>query len=329
MASGVMAFRGAGGTSRLAPGRCGTAGRSDAVANEEQVAQHLHLGIALLAFAQQRGHRHVQVLAQQIEQGRLDRGDGVDGGAQVEGLQAPAAGSSSAPLPCAAGPAFSCADGWPTTSSRGVFQRLADLLAAGHPAHRCSPALSFSMTRLRVKNGAWAPAQVQQHAGVPKPPGMAPVHRYRGGRQVRGEVEGHAVRRGNLQAHRPVILRAGHQSALMLRSAISNRGRIPARPGGGELLGRVADDFKAQVQQLLTCASFSLATMAACTQFGFHIGGQAGAARQRPATSHAGVLDATLFQRLHLGRASAWRWWMASARSLPAWICGYGGVDVP
>jgi hypothetical protein len=31
------------------------------------------------------------VLAQQVEQGRLDRGHRVDGGAQVEGLQAAAA----------------------------------------------------------------------------------------------------------------------------------------------------------------------------------------------------------------------------------------------
>ena len=83
-----------------------TAGRSCvAVADVEQVAEHLDR-VALLAFAEQRGDRHAEVLAEQVEQRRLDRGDGVDGGAQVEGLQAAAArvavGEASAAPPAAA-----------------------------------------------------------------------------------------------------------------------------------------------------------------------------------------------------------------------------------
>jgi hypothetical protein len=60
-----------------------------AVAHIKQIAQHLH-ALALLAFAQQGADRHIQVLAQQVEQGTFDGRDGVDGGAQVKGLLAPA-----------------------------------------------------------------------------------------------------------------------------------------------------------------------------------------------------------------------------------------------
>ena len=47
--------------------------------------------LTTLALAQQPRHRHAQVLAQQVEQCTFDGRDGMDGGAQVEGLLAPAA----------------------------------------------------------------------------------------------------------------------------------------------------------------------------------------------------------------------------------------------
>ena len=47
---------------------------------------------ALLPLAEQCRHRHTEVLAEQVEQGRLDRRDGVDRGPQVEGLRTAAAG---------------------------------------------------------------------------------------------------------------------------------------------------------------------------------------------------------------------------------------------
>ena len=64
---------------------------SPPVADVEQVAEHRH-ALALPAFAEQGRDRHAEMLAEQIEQGALEAGDGVDGGAQVEGLQAAAAG---------------------------------------------------------------------------------------------------------------------------------------------------------------------------------------------------------------------------------------------
>ena len=48
--------------------------------------------VALLALAEQGRHRHAEELAEQVEQRRLERGDRMDGDAQVEGLlPAPAA----------------------------------------------------------------------------------------------------------------------------------------------------------------------------------------------------------------------------------------------
>ena len=57
-----------------------------AVANEEEIAEDIDGG-ALTAFTQKIGDRDGEKLAEQIEQSRLDGGDGVDGGAQIEGLQ--------------------------------------------------------------------------------------------------------------------------------------------------------------------------------------------------------------------------------------------------
>ena len=57
------------------------------VADEEQVPEHLD-PIALLTLAQQRGDRHIEILAEQVEKRRLERGDSMDRDAQIEGLQA-------------------------------------------------------------------------------------------------------------------------------------------------------------------------------------------------------------------------------------------------
>ena len=60
-----------------------------AVTHVKKVAEHRDGG-ALLAFAQQGGHRHIQELTQQVEQGAFHRGHGMDGHAQVKGLVAAA-----------------------------------------------------------------------------------------------------------------------------------------------------------------------------------------------------------------------------------------------
>ena len=52
-----------------------------AVADVEQIAEHLDRVPLLPVAAEQRRHRQFEVLTQQVEQGRLDRGNNVDGGA--------------------------------------------------------------------------------------------------------------------------------------------------------------------------------------------------------------------------------------------------------
>ncbi len=82
----------------------------------------------------------------------------MDGRAQVKGLQAPATGIpvSKLLLHALQHPLVG-ANRLAHHQLAGVFQRLANLFAAGHLAHPGVPALSLSTTRLRVKNGAWAP----------------------------------------------------------------------------------------------------------------------------------------------------------------------------
>ena len=55
------------------------------VADVEQIAEHGNR-LALLAVAKQRRDGHAEVLAEQVEQGALEPGHGVDRGPQVEGL---------------------------------------------------------------------------------------------------------------------------------------------------------------------------------------------------------------------------------------------------
>ncbi len=73
------------------------------------------------------------MLAQQVEQRRFDGRHGVDGGAQVEGLQAAAAGVAVGELRAHGGEnVVAGAERLADDQLAGVFQRLADLLAAGH-----------------------------------------------------------------------------------------------------------------------------------------------------------------------------------------------------
>jgi hypothetical protein len=62
-----------------------------AIADVKQIAEELHR-FTLLAFAQQRGNGHIEMLPQQIEQRGLDGRDGVDHDAQIERLKATSAG---------------------------------------------------------------------------------------------------------------------------------------------------------------------------------------------------------------------------------------------
>lgn len=71
-------------------GHIGQIGLSS-IADEEQVTERFDAH-PLHAFAEQRGDRQAEMLAQQVEQRRFHRGDGMNHDAEVEGLFAAAAG---------------------------------------------------------------------------------------------------------------------------------------------------------------------------------------------------------------------------------------------
>jgi hypothetical protein len=73
------------------------------------------------------------VLALQVQQGRFHRGHGVDGGAQIEGLQAAAAAVAVGKARAhAVQDGLQVADGLAFDQGAGIFQRLADFFAARH-----------------------------------------------------------------------------------------------------------------------------------------------------------------------------------------------------
>ena len=136
-----------------------------AVADVEQVAEHLDR-VALLAFAEQRRDRHVEVLAEQVEQRRLDRGDRVDRGAQVEGLQAAAAarrGRRTAAAPPAAGAAARRAAG--RRPARAASSSVCRIFSPpGTSPTPVRPALSVRISEVAGEERAVRAAQVEQHA---------------------------------------------------------------------------------------------------------------------------------------------------------------------
>ncbi|MNZ79901.1 hypothetical protein D3C78_985190 [compost metagenome] len=135
-----------------------------AVANVEEVTEHFHF-VALLAFAEQRRHRYAQVLAEQVEQRCFQRGDGMDGDAQVEGLQAAAAGIAVGEgLAHLVEQALVVADGLPHQQAAGVFQGLADGFAAGHFAHADIAGVVFQDHHVAGEVRAVGAAEVEQHA---------------------------------------------------------------------------------------------------------------------------------------------------------------------
>ena len=140
--------------------------RLGAVPHEEEIAQGLHPG-ALLTVAQQGGHRHLEMPAQQIEQGGLDGGHGVDHDPQVERLRTP-------PTRVAVGERgpqrgehrVVAADAAPDDQRPGVLEGAADRLTAGHLA---DPGVAVGIGEHHQVSGeerGVGTAEVQQHAVV-------------------------------------------------------------------------------------------------------------------------------------------------------------------
>ena len=138
-----------------------------AVAHKEQVTQHFDC-VALLPFAEQGSHRHIKVLAQQVEQGRFNRGNGMDGGAQVKRLLAAATAVALGELLL-----HLLQDALVLTNRLSyhqracVLQRLPNLLAAWHLAHAGAACAVGQYQQIACEEGAVGTAQVQEHAVAP------------------------------------------------------------------------------------------------------------------------------------------------------------------
>ena len=113
-----------------------------------------------MAFAEQRRHRYAEVLAEQVEQRGLDRRDRVDRRAQIERLLAAAAA-------VAVGEGLLHRLQHPLVRDdqrRGILQRAADLLAAGHLADAGAAGVVGEQQQVAREEGAVRAAQVEQHA---------------------------------------------------------------------------------------------------------------------------------------------------------------------
>ncbi len=137
------------------------------VADVEQVAQHRH-PVAPAALAEQVGHGQAEELAVQVEQAGLQAGDGVDGGAQVEGLlPAPARVAAGEPLGDRA-QQRAVSGHRPAGQQPGrLLDGLADGLAAGHLTQ---PGAAVGVGDDDDVAGEERPvraAEVEQHAVVP------------------------------------------------------------------------------------------------------------------------------------------------------------------
>jgi hypothetical protein len=105
------------------------------------------------------------VLPQQVQQRRLDRRDGVDRRAQVEGLQAAAAGVAVGELALHLGEdALLRAERLPDHERARVLQRLADLFAAGNLADARATGTVGQDQEIAREERAVRAAEVEQHA---------------------------------------------------------------------------------------------------------------------------------------------------------------------
>ena len=139
-----------------------------AIADVEQVAEHRH-DVALHAFAEQRGERHAEVLAEQVEERALEAGDGVDRRAQVEGLRAAAAGVAVGEVALHAVERGCAARR--SAGRRGLPRRRRSRRRIAAPPGTSPmpvrPAESVTSTRLRVKNGPCAPLRLSSMLSWP------------------------------------------------------------------------------------------------------------------------------------------------------------------
>ncbi len=153
-----------------------------AIAYIEEVGQHRHR-VTLLAAAQQLGHRHLQVLAEQVEQRGLDRGDHVVqaqvdlvrlaqhgglgfGGHLVSGRLRGAGGIAGNGIPQTVECAVVEADRLVDDQRPAALQRLADAFATRYFADAGVTGIVGKQHQVAGEVGGVCAAEVEQHAVV-------------------------------------------------------------------------------------------------------------------------------------------------------------------
>ena len=137
-----------------------------AVADEEQISQRLH-AVALLPVAEKCGDRNLEMLAQQVQQRRLDSGHRVHGDAQVERLGAAAAGVAVGKrTPHVVEDGVVIADAAAGHDRAGVLEGAADRLPTGHLADTRVAVGVGQDHQVSGEERAVCAAEVQQHAVV-------------------------------------------------------------------------------------------------------------------------------------------------------------------
>ena len=135
-----------------------------AVADEEQVAQHLNF-CALLPITQQGGDVNAQMLTQQIEHRRFNTGHHVNSGAQVEGLQTAATRVTVGKfVTYGVKNVFIGAEGLPHHQRDRLFQCFTDLLATRDFTYPGVTGVIFDDHNITGEERGMGAAQVHQHA---------------------------------------------------------------------------------------------------------------------------------------------------------------------
>ena len=137
------------------------------VAYVEEIAEEAH-PMALDTVAHERGGGHVQILAQQVQQGGLHGGYHVDAGAQVIGLQAPDVVLDVVAQPLADGVERLLVIGDPGAQHQRLHraQGVGDLLPAGDLSHALGAGGVGEDDHVAGEIGRVGPGQVQLHAVV-------------------------------------------------------------------------------------------------------------------------------------------------------------------
>ncbi len=137
-----------------------------AIADVEEVAQSFDC-LSLLAFAEKRRDWNAEKLSEQIEQCSFDGSDCVDGDAVIESLQSTSAGIAIGELRAdGIEDGVKIPGGFADDERAGIFERLANTLAAGNFADSGMSGAVSEDDEVADEIRAMRAAEIEQHAVV-------------------------------------------------------------------------------------------------------------------------------------------------------------------